>query len=55
MDINAGRIISEGATLEEISNELLNCIDQVANGQMTKSEALGHREFFLGYKEFCRK
>ena len=55
MDINAGRIISEGATLEEIANELLNCIDQVANGQTTKSEALGHREFFLGYKEFCRK
>ncbi len=55
MDINAGRIISEGATLEEIANELLNCIEQVADGQMTKSEALGHREFFLGYKEFCRK
>ena len=55
MDINAGRIISEGATLEEIANELLICIEQVADGQMTKSEALGHREFFLGYKEFCRK
>ena len=55
MDINAGRIISEGATLEEIAIELLNCIEQVADGQMTKSEALGHREFFLGYKEFCRK
>jgi altronate hydrolase len=55
MDINAGRIISEGATLEEIANELLKCIEQVADGQMTRSEALGHREFFLGYKEFCRK
>ena len=55
MDINAGRIISEGATLEEIANELLNCIEQIADRQMTKSEALGHREFFLGYKEFCRK
>lgn len=55
MDINAGRIISEGATLEEIANELLNCIEQVADGQMTRSEVLGHREFFLGYKEFCRK
>jgi altronate hydrolase len=55
MDINAGRIISEGATLEEIANELLKCIEQVADGQMTRSEALGHSEFFLGYKEFCRK
>ena len=55
MDINAGRIISEGTTLEEISDELLQLIEQVADGQMTKSEALGHREFFLGYKEFCRK
>ena len=55
MDINAGRIISEGASLEEISDELLQYIEQVANGKMTKSEALGHREFFLGYKEFCKK
>ena len=55
MDINAGRIISEGATLEEISDELLHYIEQVADGEMTKSEALGHREFFLGYKEFCHK
>ncbi len=54
MDINAGRVITEGATLEEISDELLQCIRQVADGQMTKSEALGHREFFLGYKEFDR-
>ena len=54
MDINAGRIISEGATLEEISDELLHLIGQVADGQMTKSEVQGHREFFLGYKEFCK-
>jgi len=54
MDINAGRIISEGATLEEISDELLKLIGHVADGQMTRSEVLGHREFFLGYKEFCK-
>ena len=55
MDLNAGRIISKGATIGEISVELLHLIEQVAEGQMTKSEELGHREFFLGYKEFCRK
>ena len=55
MDINAGRIISEGVTLEEISNELFQLIELVIDGQMTKSESLGHREFFLGYKEFCSK
>ena len=52
MDVNAGRVITEGASLEEISNQLLHLISQVADGQMTKSETLGHREFFLSYKEF---
>jgi altronate hydrolase len=52
MDINAGRIISEGASLSDCSSELLSLIEQVANGTPTRSESLGHREFFLGYKDF---
>jgi len=54
MDVNAGRIISEGASLEAVADELLKLIGHVADEQKTKSEALGHREFFLGYKEFCK-
>ena len=52
MDLNAGAIISEGRTLCELRDQLLQCIEQTANGQPTKSEALGHREYSLGYKSF---
>ncbi len=56
IDINAGRIITDGASLDDISDETIDLIGQVVGGRQTKSEALGHREFFLGYKYFdsCR-
>ena len=56
IDINAGRIITDGASLDDISDETIDLIAQVVDGRQTKSEALGHREFFLGYKYFdsCR-
>ena len=52
IDINASRIISEGASLEDISDETIAYIHHIINGNQTKSEALGHREFHLGYKYF---
>jgi altronate hydrolase len=52
MDINAGKIIDSKATLEEISDEIYNQVITTTNGSLTKSEALGHREFVLGYKYF---
>lgn len=45
LDLNVGKIISEGATLKEMSEELMDELIRVANGKMTKSEALGHKEF----------
>ena len=45
MDINAGRIITEGATLAQVGEELFQMILDVCNGQQTKAETLGHREF----------
>lgn len=45
LDMNAGRIISEGVTLEQMADELMLEVEKVANGKMTKSEALGHKEF----------
>lgn len=45
IDINAGRIISEGATLPEIGEELFDLMVKVCNGQETKAESLGHHEF----------
>ena len=52
MDINAGSIVTEGLSFEDIRQQLLCCIEQVADGLPTKSEALGHREYSLGYKSF---
>jgi altronate hydrolase len=52
MDIDAGRILEGRATLPEVGDEIFDLILSVANGQPTKSEQLGHREFILTYKSF---
>lgn len=52
MDINAGRIISDGAEVDEVGNEILDLVKRVAAGEATKSEELGHTEFILTYKSF---
>ena len=45
MDLNAGRVIVDGASVEEIGRELFEEMIKVANGKLTKAEALGHKEF----------
>ncbi|MEL7648948.1 MAG: UxaA family hydrolase [Sedimentibacter sp.] len=45
IDINAGKIITDGATLDEIGREIFDKITEVSNGSLTKAEILGHREF----------
>ena len=52
MDINAGKIISEGASLDDVADDIMQAIENVASGEGTKSEALGHVEFVLTYKDF---
>ena len=52
MDVNAGRIISEGASLDDVADEIVSVIENVASGAQTKSEELGHVEFVLTYKDF---
>ena len=52
MDVNAGAIVTDGLSFEDIRHRLLQCIGQTASGIPTKSEALGHREYSLGYKAF---
>ena len=57
IDVNAGAIVSEGLTLEVVADEIYGKVVRVASGEKSRSEALGHREFFLGYKHFdcpCR-
>ena len=45
IDINAGRVITEDATLDEIGREIFEMMIRVSNGDLTKAESLGHREF----------
>ena len=45
IDINAGRVILEEATLDEVGAEIFDMILRVADGELTKAERLGHREF----------
>ena len=52
MDVNAGAVVSEGKSLDDVAEELYGKVMSVAAGEPSRSEALGHREFFLGYKHF---
>ncbi len=45
IDINAGRMITDGVSLQDMGQEVYDCILRTANGELTKAEALGHREF----------
>ena len=45
IDINAGKIITEGVSLPAMGEELFDLMVRVCNGEPTKAEALGHREF----------
>lgn len=52
MDINAGKIINGKATVQQVGEEIYELVTKVAQGQQSKSEALGHQEFILTYKKF---
>ncbi len=52
MDVDAGRILEGRATLDEVGREIFDLTLRVAAGEPSKSEALGHQEFILGYKQF---
>jgi altronate hydrolase len=52
MDVDSGRILEGKADLDEVGTEIRDLVLAVADGERTVSEALGHREFILGYKSF---
>ena len=52
MDVNAGRILAGQASLQQVGDEIVALVARVANGEQTCSEALGHQEFILTYKQF---
>ena len=47
MDIDAGRILEDAATLDEVAGELVDRVLRTADGEPTASESLGHQEFIL--------
>ncbi|WP_234907767.1 UxaA family hydrolase [Ensifer canadensis] len=52
MDVDAGRILEGRANLDDVGQEILALLKDVASGKPTKSEGLGHQEFILTYKSF---
>jgi len=50
MDFDASRVLSGELTMDAAAAELMDLIADVASGQPSKPERLGHREFFLMYK-----
>lgn len=52
MDVDAGRILEDKATLDQVGAEIVDLVRAVAAGARTRSEALGHQEFILTYKSF---
>lgn len=52
MDVNAGRILRGDATLDAVGGEIFDLVGKVASGEPSVSEALGHQEFILTYKQF---
>ncbi|MGQ9732068.1 MAG: UxaA family hydrolase [Candidatus Zipacnadales bacterium] len=47
IDLDAGVVISEGTTVEEVGKRLLEQVIRVASGELTCSERLGHTEFAI--------
>lgn len=52
MDVNAGKILEGEATLDQVGEEILQHVIDLASGKRSLSEDLGHQEFILTYKAF---
>lgn len=52
MDIDAGKILTGAASLDQVGEEIYAQVLALAAGEPSCSEALGHQEFILTYKAF---
>lgn len=50
MDFDAGKVLDGRTTQPALAQELVEMVCGVASGKLTKSEALGHKEYFIPYK-----
>jgi len=49
IDVNAGVIVDGEGTLESVGQEIFDKVVACANGEQSKAEALGHREFDIHF------
>lgn len=50
MDFDASPVLEGKCTQDEMAAELAKLVAKVAGGELSKSEALGHKEYFVPYK-----
>lgn len=50
MDFDAGKVLDGLCNQAELTQELVEMVCEVAAGTPSKSEALGHKEYFIPYK-----
>ncbi len=50
MDFDAGLVLNGKSTLDELAMHLARMVADTAAGTATKSEVLGHKEYFIPYK-----
>jgi len=46
IDVNAGTIIHDGSTVDEVGQEIFHLVLDAASGKKVKAEILGHDELF---------
>lgn len=51
MDVNAGRILRQQASLDQVGDEIFNLVQMVAGGAQSKSEQLGHQGISVDLQE----
>jgi altronate hydrolase len=54
MDVDAGSVVEGRTSLAGVADEIMTQIAAIAAGDESRSEALDHQEFSLGYKTFDR-
>jgi (2R)-sulfolactate sulfo-lyase subunit beta len=47
IDLDLSDIVTQGVSIESGADRIEVLVEQVANGQLTQSEELGHREFMM--------
>lgn len=47
MDVDCSAMLTQGRTVEQAGEDLIDLVERTINGRLTAAEALGHREFTL--------